>query len=81
MKPIISRLISIAPIIVITLVLAYIAEELLEDFVSEVTSDFVYPIAGLIIFGVIWYKLVPTVQAYLKNDPHQDNVHDGGGQR
>jgi len=47
---------------------AYIAEELVEDFIGEPMSDFVYPVAALVIFGVLWYTLVPVVQAYLKED-------------
>jgi len=68
MKPIISRLLSITPILVVLLVVAYIAEELVEDFIGEPMSDFVYPVAALVIFGVLWYTLVPVVQAYLKED-------------
>ena len=75
MKPIISRLISITPIVVVVLVLTYIAEELLEDFVSEVASDFVYPIGTLIILLLVWYRVVPTIQAYLQDDTKQ--VSDG----
>jgi len=68
MKPIISSLLSVTPIIVVLLVVAYITEELVEDFVGEPLSDFVYPVAALVIFAVLWYRMIPVVQSYLKDD-------------
>jgi len=70
MKSIISKLVTLTPIIIIILIVSYVLEELLEDRVSEAVSDFVYPIAGLVILGIVWVYLVPVVQAYLaKEEP------------
>jgi phosphotransferase system glucose/maltose/N-acetylglucosamine-specific IIC component len=68
MKRIIAKLISVAPVIIVTFILAYILEEILEDFYSEAISDFVYPIAALVALGILWYRVMPTVQAYLNED-------------
>jgi len=65
MKPILSKIISLTPFIIAIAIAAYIVEEIMEDRVSELASDFVYPIAGLIILAVVWIYLVPTIQAYL----------------
>jgi hypothetical protein len=68
MKKIISKFIGVAPLIVVIIIVAYIIEEMLEDFYSEMLSDFVYPIAAIAILAVLWYKVIPTVQAYLHED-------------
>jgi uncharacterized membrane protein len=61
MKSIISKLVTLTPIIIIILIVSYVLEELLEDRVSETVSDFVYPIAGLVILGIVWIFLVPVI--------------------
>lgn len=73
MKPIIAKLLSVTPIIVVTVLLAYILEEVIEDFYSEALSDFVYPTAALVVFGVLWYRVMPAVQSYL----NEDSSHQG----
>ena len=65
MKPILSKMITLTPFVIAIAIVAYIVEEVMEDRVSELASDFVYPIAGLIILAVVWIYLVPTIQAYL----------------
>jgi len=72
MKAIISRLINITPFIIGILIVAYIVEEILEDTSSETVSDFVFPIAGLLLLVVIWLYLIPTIRAYL--NPTKDSV-------
>jgi tryptophan-rich sensory protein len=71
MKPIIAKLIAVAPIIAVIVIVAYIIEELVEDFFSEMLSDFVYPITGIIILAILWIKVIPTIQAYLHEDPEK----------
>lgn len=68
MKSIISRLINIMPFIAGILLVAYIVEELLEDNVSEAASDFVFPIAGLVLLAIVWIYLVPAIRTYLNTD-------------
>ena len=68
MKLIILKLIKLSPLLIVLLIAAYVLEELLEDFVSETVSDFVYPVAGLIVVGILWKFLLPTVEAYLTSE-------------
>ena len=68
MNTILSKLVSLTPIVVIIIILAYVAEELLESRVSELASDLVYPAAGLLILGILWKYLVPVIQAHLTRE-------------
>jgi hypothetical protein len=64
MKEIIRAVLAVTPAIVILVVGAYVVEELLEDFVSETVSDFVYPVAVLSIFLLLWYRVVPSIKTH-----------------
>jgi len=66
MKLIISKLLTLIPVIAIISILAYVIEEFMEYRVSEFTSDLVYPIAAVLILIILWIYLVPTIQSYLK---------------
>lgn len=68
MKSIITKFITVFPVVAIIVIIAYIIEEIIEDMGSEAMSDFVYPIAALIIVGILWVKVWPAVQAYLAED-------------
>jgi hypothetical protein len=68
MKDIIRALLTVTPLVVVTIVVAYIIEELLEDLVSEMASDFVYPIAALVVFGLVWYRVVPAIKRHYLDD-------------
>jgi hypothetical protein len=73
MKKIVSKFITIIPALFVIVVGAYIIEEIIEDLYSEALSDFVYPIAALLIFWIIWVKLIPIVQTYLREDTRESN--------
>jgi hypothetical protein len=68
MKETIRALLSVTPIVVVIAILAYIVEELLEDFISEQVSDFVYPVTALIIFALLWYRVVPSIRSHYLSD-------------
>ena len=68
MKPVIAKLISVTPIIVVIAIVTYTIEEVVEDFYSETISDFVYPIGAIVILAVLWYKVMPSIQTYLNED-------------
>jgi hypothetical protein len=68
MKSIISKLVTITPVSVIILILAYVIEEAIKYGVSKLTADLVYPIAAVIILAILWIYLVPTIQSYLKQE-------------
>ena len=68
MKPIISRLVTLTPVILGIILFAYILEEFTESIINETLSDLIFPVAGLAILVVIWLYLVPTIQAYLADD-------------
>jgi len=68
MKSIISKLVTLTPFIIVILIVSYVIEELLEDWVSEAVSDFVYPVAGLLILGIVWVYVVPVIQTYLAKE-------------
>jgi hypothetical protein len=76
MKPIISKLLNATPLIIGIAIVAYIIEELVEDFGNESLSDFVYPIATLVILYILWKKVIPTVQAYLNEGPAEEKAID-----
>jgi len=65
MKLILSKLLTLAPMVVAIAVIAYFLEEMTEMHISENLSDAIYPIGGLIIFAILWIFLVPTIQTYL----------------
>ena len=65
MKKVFAKLINLSPLLVVIVVAAYVAEELIEDYYTESLSDLVYPVAFLIIFGLLWYSLAPLLQEYL----------------
>ena len=68
MKLIISKLITLAPVISIILIAAYIVEEVIDYRVNELTADLVYPISAVIILIILWIYLVPVIQSYLKKN-------------
>jgi zinc transporter ZupT len=68
MKSIISKLINVAPVILGLVIAAYVIEEIIEDYVSETFSDFVYPIAALVILYILWLKVIPEVRKYLESE-------------
>jgi len=68
MKLIISRLVTLTPIILGIILFAYMLEEFTEDIISDTLSDFIFPVVGLVILAVIWLYLVPPIQAYLADD-------------
>lgn len=72
MKTIIKQLIDVAPVIIGVAIVAYVVEELVEDFVNEPLSDFVYPIAALVILYILSKKVLPAVQTYLATDTPKD---------
>jgi len=65
MKPIISRLVTLTPIILGIVLFIYIVEEFTEEVISDTLSDLIFPVGGLVILAIIWLYLVPTIQAYL----------------
>ena len=73
MKDIMRALLAVTPLVVVAVIAAYIIEELLEDFVSETVSDFVYPIAALVVFGLVWYRVVPAIKQHYLSDTHPTN--------
>lgn len=68
MKPIISRLVTLTPVIFAIILFTYVLEEFTENMMSEALSDLIFPVAGLVTLVVIWLYLVPVVQAYLADD-------------
>ena len=76
MKPIIKQLMNVAPLLIGVVIIAYIIEELVEEFVNESLSDFVYPIAALVILYMLWKKVMPTVQRYLSEDTHTPRINE-----
>lgn len=74
MKPIISKLLNVTPLIIGVVIVAYIIEELVEDFINEPVSDFVYPVSILIILYILWCKVIPDIQQYLNSEDKKDNI-------
>lgn len=72
MKPVIKQLLNVGPLIIGMMIIAYIIEELVEDFVNESLSDFVYPITALVVLYILWKKVIPTVQVYLNEGSGED---------
>jgi tryptophan-rich sensory protein len=68
MKPVIAKLVTVVPVILVVIIVAYITEEVVEDFYSEMLSDFVYPVAAIVILAVLWLKVMPALLAYLNED-------------
>lgn len=77
MKNIASKLLSVAPILVLVIIVAYIIEEVLEDFYSEPLSDFVYPITALVVLAIVWFRVVPVLKNYLEAENKQDKAEVG----
>lgn len=71
MKSIISAAVGSLPLIAIIIIVTYIIEEVVEDFYSEMISDFVYPVGALLVLAVVWYKVIPAIQAHLSTEPSQ----------
>lgn len=63
MKKILRETLSVTPIAVVIGIVAYVIVELLEDTVSEASSDFVYPLAFLVVFLILWYRVVPVIKS------------------
>jgi hypothetical protein len=68
MKPIISRLVTLIPIILGIVLCTYLVEEFTEEMINDTLSDLIFPIGGLVILVIIWLYLVPTIQAYLATE-------------
>jgi len=70
MKQITSKTIAVTPYVIGIAIITYIIEKVLEDVVSEAVSDFVYPVAGLLILGLIWKTVIPVAYMYLRKAFH-----------